>query len=692
MVGATCETGSHLLRHHVRFLLRRVRRTLLAATLVVAGAPLTAPARAQDAAAVPASLPLASGWEFRLDPNDRGLRAGGPAALPEDGWGRVAVPHVFEPKAVEAGFGGTVGWYRLRFDAPAASAGFDWELRFEQVRRRARVWLNGREIGRHGDPYVPFALPATGLRPGAANELVLRVDNRKDKEPREGWWNWGGIVRPVSLAPRGRLRLRDPGLMSQVDCAPGGADCRAEVLVEGMLENRSAQAVAAPRVGLRLQAPGGGAPVDKLVTARSLQPGEMTRVSFAVPVEDPQLWAPGSPNRYSARLTTLADETPTQIDTRRIGLRGVRVRNGLLELNGRQLDVRGAAIQEDLPGRGPALDDAAVKRIVGELRAVHANVTRAHYLLNPKLLDALDAAGIMVWSQAPIYHRDRLLRTAAQRATALSTLRRTVLAARSHPSVITHSVANELSAVPDEVAGTRRFLYAARDEVKRLDPTLPVSVDLLSYPGFPAAKAYGRYDLLGINSYFGWYPGKKAHSTAKLSDLGPYLDRMRRLYPTQAMVLTEFGAESTFEGPALQKESYAFQTDYTRKVLDIVRKRPFVGGAIYWTLQEFAVKPDWDGGAKRSVPRDGIHNKGLITYDGRRKPAWKVAEQDFARTPAFRSVPAATGLALPDGRGGGGGDGLLMAAVALVVGLLVVDVWALAGILRERRRAGPVRA
>ncbi len=674
----------------MQLVLRRVRRTLLAVTLVVAGSSVTAPARAQEG--VPAPMPLASGWEFRPDTADRGLRAGWPARLPARGWQRVAVPHVFDAKAAEAGFGGTVGWYRVRFKAPPARGGFDWELRFEQVRRRARVWLNGREVGRHGDPYVPWAIPASGLRPGAVNELVLRVDNRKVKEPREGWWNWGGIVRPVSLAPRGRLALRDPGLMPQVDCAPGGVTCTAKVLVEGTLENRSGAEISAPRVRLRLRGPGDGTQIEQTALARALQPGETTRVSFTVEVDDPQLWAPGSPNRYAATLTTLAGDASTQVDTRKIGLRGVKVRNGLLELNGRQLDVRGAAIQEDSRGRGPALGDADVARIVRELQAVHANVTRAHYLLNPKLLDALDAAGIMVWSQAPIYHRDRLLRTAAQREAALSTLRRTVIAARSHPSVITHSVANELSAVPDSVPGTRRFLAAARAEVKRLDPTLPVSVDLLSYPGFPAAKAYAQYDLLGINSYFGWYPRKKRHSTARLADLGPYLDRMRRLYPTQAMVLTEFGAESTFEGPALKKESYAFQSDYVARVLGIVRDRPFVGGAIYWTLQEFAVKPDWDGGAKRSVPRDGIHNKGLITYDGRRKPAWAVAERDFAATPLYREVPAAVALNLPTGQDGGGGDSLLWAAVTGVLALLALDVWALLGIVRSRRREEQVPA
>lgn len=669
--------------------LGRARRTVLAAILAcAAGSP--AVARAQDA--VPAPVPLAAGWEFHPDAGDEGLARHWETKPPDRGWTGVQVPHVFDGKAAKAGFGGTVGWYRVRFDAPAATQGFDWLLRFEQVRRTARVWLNGKEVGRHSDPYVPFTLPASGLRAGQPNELVVRADNRKEKEPREGWWNWGGIVRPVSLVPRGRLVLHDPGFMPKVTCTPGGGSCTAAVLVEGMLENRSGDPIEAPQLRVKLTPPdGGGAQTTQTVPTRPLMPGEMTRVSFTVPVQQAKLWAPGSPNLYGATLTTLAGDTPTQVDERRIGLRGVRVRNGLVELNGRQLDLRGAAIQEDVPGRGPALTDKDVAEIVGELQAVHANVTRAHYLLNPKLLDALDAAGIMVWSQAPIYHRDRLLETAPERVEALETLRDTVLAARSHPSVITHSVANELSAVPDTVHGTRIYLRDAKALVKQLDPTLPVSVDMLSYPGFPEARAYKQFDLLGINSYFGWYPGKKRHSTAKLSDLGPYLDRMRRLYPTQAMVVTEFGAESTFEGSPLKKESYAFQADYTKRVLEIVSSRPFVGGAIYWTLREFQVKPDWDGGAKRSVPRDGIHNKGLITYGGKKKPAWTVAEQDFARTPAFRKVPAATGLGLPDGSGGGGGNGLLVFAVALVAGLLALDVWALAGILRAGERRSEAR-
>jgi beta-glucuronidase len=640
---------------------------------------------AAGVSAVPNAVPLTSGWTFKPDPGIKGTTMPLGKWESSPGWRGTTVPGVFDAKPLASEFHGTVGWYRLAFTAPARVDGFGWAFLFQQVRRTARVWLNGKELGTHTDPYVPFRFPASGLKPGQRNMLVVRVDNRKGAEPREGWWNWGGITRSVSLVPRGIVALEDPGLMSKVDCPENdpGATCKASVIFDGSAVNRSAAVRSDVLINVSMTPPGGGDPITGSQRVRPLNPGESAHVRFEIPVKDPQLWAPGAPKLYNSTITTSAGPTVGQVDHMRTGLREVSVRNGVLELNGRQLALHGAAIIEDIKGHGPALTDADIKTIVDGLKSVHANITRSHYLLNPKLLDALDAAGIMVWSQAPIYHRDRTLVTPAQREVALETLRGTVVAARSHASVVTHSVANELSVVPDTVPGTKAYLDSADALVKELDPTLPVSVDLLSYPGYGRQETYARFDLLGINSYFGWYPGKANHSTGRLADLGPFLDNMRRMYPSQALVVTEFGAESTFNGPANEKETYAFQSDYIKSVLKIVAERPFVGGAIYWTLREFAVKPNWDGGAYRHVPRDSIHNKGLIKYDGQPKPAFTVTADDYAKLSEYRHVSAAQAEGVPDARH----HGLLIAigAAFAVLLLLLIDGWAVAGILRARR-------
>ena len=642
---------------------------------------LLALAPAASYAEVRGSLPVNEGWEFAD-------RAEGP-------WKRITVPHVMDANPTAEVWPGRIAWYRLRFRGPETAEGRGWALRFGQVRRRAEVYLNGNQIGRSEDPYTPFTLPAAGLRPERENLLVVRVDNRRTPGWREGWWNWGGITRGVQLVPRGRVELRGTGLLSEVHC---DGTCSAQVRLDTWLTNRTSKPVR-PLMAVRLQAPGGGRAVQRTMKTRTVAPGETARVQFGVPVKDPQLWGPERPVLYDATVQARLGRTVEHAEQSRVGLRTVAVRDGHLELNGRRLDLRGASIQEDAPGRGPALTDADVEQTVRELKAIGANVTRAHYLLDPRLLRRLDEEGILVWSQAPVYHRDMQLKTREGRSYELGGVRRTILEARNHPSVITHSVANELSPRPDVMRTSGIFLNTAREVAEDLDHTLPASVDILAWPGFPKQDVYDKFDLLGLNSYFGWYQGDDGHETGDLADLEPFLRWARKAYAHQALVMTEFGAEATMDGPPDLKETFAFQAQYVDANLSLIRRLGFMSGAIYWTLREFAVKPDWDGGAQRTdVERDAIHNKGLLDYEsGARKPAWDVAASHFAATPLYRSAPpralAAVSSEGPRAEAGMGSTALVVGVLGLLLTLAAAMLWFLRDIWRlSRPEPGPAPA
>jgi hypothetical protein len=399
---------------------------------------------------------------------------------------------------------------------------------------------------------------------------------------------------------------------------------------------------------------------------------------------DAKTWSPDQPQLYSATVTTHAGELVSQVDRERLGLRTVEVKDATLLLNGRALDLRGASVQEDAPGRGPALTDADIENTVAELKALSVNVTRAHYLLDERLLDRFDEEGILVWSQAPVYHRDRQLRTPGERSHELEVLRRTILGARNHASVITHSTANELTTVPDERRTTRVWMLNAAQLARDLDPTLPVSIDVLSYPGIGRQRTYEAYDMIGINSYYGWYDGKPTRATGDMGDLAPYLRAMNRSYPRHALVITEFGAEASEMGPADVKQTYAFQTEYIKRYLDIVNRLSFVNGAIYWTAREFAVKPDWDGGAHPDV-RDAIHNKGLISYDGKIKPAFSAAQEAFKATPLYRDPEAVAKAELAHPRPILLSGLFLIFVVALVGAVALLNVMWLCDIWRALR-------
>lgn len=152
----------------------------------------------------------------------------------DQSWRPVRVPSVFDPDARPELYGGTVKTYRLRFTAPSTRA-FTWALRFEQSRRRTIVFLNGRRIGISIDPYTPFEVPARRLKRGRVNTLTVQVDSRKDPRTPEGWWNWGGITRQVTLIPRGRVHVKDPAFLSDLTCKGLARRCRAGVILDGVL-------------------------------------------------------------------------------------------------------------------------------------------------------------------------------------------------------------------------------------------------------------------------------------------------------------------------------------------------------------------------------------------------------------------------------------------------------------------------
>ena len=105
-----------------------------------------------------------------------------------------------------------------------------------------------------------------------------------------------------------------------------------------------------------------------------------------------------------------------------------------------------------------------------------------------------------------------------------------------------------------------------------LDPTVPISVDIKGRPGYGEQFTYERFDMLGVNQYFGWY-----RWVADFNDLEPFLYELRDHYPTTAMVMTEFGAEARPEladAPVSLKGSYAFQTMHVKAHAGRDRPRP----------------------------------------------------------------------------------------------------------------------
>jgi beta-galactosidase/beta-glucuronidase len=575
---------------------------------------------------------MGGAWLFRLDPGGSGIKEGWPRQADTAGWTPTAVPGAWNTGDFSnASMTGGVGWYRKDFRLPSSSSRLSWVLRFESVNYRSWVYVNGREVGRNTGAYLPFEvrIPRGLLSPTGVNRLVVRVDSRRAPTdfppggttsqgiPTGGWWNYSGILREVYLREVDGADLTSVLVRPQLRCGR----CDATVTYRATVRNAGARA-ATFAVRSRL----GGRAVS-LGRAR-VRAGREATLQRTIRVHRPRLWSPSSPYLYDTSLAVASGGRTLQRYDLRTGIRSVKVSHGRLYLNGRRLDVRGFGSHEDSLDHGAALDNAQREQQIQWAREAGATMFRAHYPLHPYYYERFDELGMLAWVEVPVYStQNRYIQRASWRASAAALTGRSIRGNWNHPSAIIWSIANELSSKPDAAQGD--FIARAAAIAHRLDPTRPVG---LAYAGYRSAGCQARYaplDVLGVNVYFGWYPGPGGQ-IADRSLVSEYLDSVRRCYPTKAILITEFGAEANRDGPAEERGTFAFQSDWVRYQLGVYATKSWLSGALYWTLEEFNIRPEWDGG--NPWPSPHLHQKAVITMAGEKKPAFFDLQRGFRST------------------------------------------------------------
>jgi len=572
-------------------------------------------------------------WLFRLDTAEVGLRERFHRQTKTDGWSTTAVPNAWNAtdESVESMMG-TVGWYRKDFRLPSSSKRFAYVVRFESVNYRSSVWLNGRSIGSNRGAYLPFEfrIPRSLLKRSGTNRLVIRVDNRRyptdfppsglsvTGNPTGGWWNYGGLLREVYLRQIDRIDFSTVQVRPILPCATCAADVQYRVTVRNY-GTEAARVTLVSRFGARKVALG-----TKVVGAKKF--ATFTRT---IRVRKPRLWSPSSPRLYNAPVTARVGKKRVASYRVRTGIRSIKVSpEGRLLLNGRPLNFRGVGLHEDDKQLGFAIDNKIRERIVKNTQDLGATLMRAHYPLHPYIHELADKKGLLIWSEIPVYAvKTEHLKKKIVRQLAAKELESNILTNQNHPSVIVWSVGNELSARPGAVQGY--YLARAASAAKKLDPTRPVAYAVAGYPAAGCQPEYGPIDVIGVNEYFGWYPGPNGQ-IADRTLLSQYLDGVRECYPNKAVVVSEFGAEANRAGPVEEKGTFEFQSDFVNFHLGVYATKPWLSGAAYWALEEFRVRPNWDGGNPR--PNSPIHEKGLITFGQVRKPAFFEVQKAFGAT------------------------------------------------------------
>jgi beta-glucuronidase len=593
------------------------------------------------AATPPASLPLSGEWRFSIDQDELGEQQGwAKPSYDDSAWATVTVPHTWNVMPDHSDYEG-LAWYRRAFTIPAESKDAHLRLRFEAVFYLARVWLNGQYLGTHEGGYTPFEFDvSTVAKPGEENVIAVEVDNLRapNRIPANlgpswsfDWWNYGGLIRDVSLEITNRVYIARQQIVSTPHITAMDEADSAAVAATLTVNNTSGQTFNG-MIQANLLDDVDGQPVLEapVSTPVSVPPGETADARIAATLTSPKLWHFDHPDlyRWSASLLTEGGQV---LDTAEvtIGIRSVELKDGRFYLNDEPVRLVGAARHADYPGQGSAETVTAMAADYNDLKTLNQVFTRpVHYPQAEFIMDYADRHGILLIPEVPAWQlTPQQLSSQEMRDLEKQQLSEMIAKDFNHPSVWAWSVGNEFAS--DTPAGNS-FVEEMIAHVKSLDPTRPVGFASHKLGSRPQSDATALCDFVMMNAYFGSWHGTK-------QDLSPALDRIHQTWPDKIVIISEFGFAphwNRFGGPptsSLDPDQYYFIPDDTAsdseaadavrrqaitEQMPLFRSKPFVAGAIFWSYQDY---------------RTPTHYKtGLVDAEGKKRGSWEILRDEYS--------------------------------------------------------------
>ncbi|HEX6585012.1 MAG TPA: glycoside hydrolase family 2 TIM barrel-domain containing protein [Thermoleophilaceae bacterium] len=321
------------------------------------------------------------------------------------GWSEISVPHNWN--ATDTSFNrSSIGWYRKEFTLPRSpkKARHFWKLRFEGNNYRSEVWLNGKKLALYTG-YFPFEVLLSNLRKGR-NTLVVEVSSLRSNTDLThwrpaafngygtgGWWNFGGMLREAYVRRVDTVDVEHVSALPRLARVGGPARVEVRTTLRNFTKKDRDVSLVIAVDGQRIQLDPETVPA---MGRRELR----TRVT----IKRPRLWAPRVPQLYDMAVSAMTGRQLRGTYKLSFGVRKIETRpGGIIRLNGRRLNLKGASIHEDDLQEGGALSQATRTLLLNRLKNLGATITRSHYPLHPAFVEALDRAGIMYWVDAPVY-------------------------------------------------------------------------------------------------------------------------------------------------------------------------------------------------------------------------------------------------------------------------------------------------
>lgn len=524
------------------------------------------------------SISLDGNWRFKLEqclPDENTEVGTRPIKTPatfdpffkpdyreDSNWHDFAVPGNWEmagySPATHVQPDNAIGQFRKVFRVPAEWAGRTVKLNFDGVTAGAEIWLNGKPVnvtepswGRanyHESAWTAWQADLTSaVKFGQENLLALRITKNTrsmELDSGGGYFYLGGISRPVTLFSVPKSHIEDFTVQTRLLDA-GKAEVRVIVQASG------AQQSASMRLG------------DQPAVSVPVKDGRAELIQI---IAKPRLWSAEYPNLYPLSIYLKGTNgTVLEKITRRVGIREISIKNGILLVNGKPVKLTGICGHDLDPEHGHVMSDKLWRKDLALMKAANINAIRtAHYPFDTHFYDLCDELGFYVADELPYCTVDTGIKE--MEPAFLQRTRESLARDKNHACVIIWALGNE------NFANGSRYGYgcneqSALDLVKSIDRTRP---NLVSWK---KADLYGSdFDDL--------------HYTNQGNILKAAKDRVRRakwphIYLENPNVWdVRFGADYG---------SLDLWAEVMRRTWDVIWKYDGITGSFLWEWQDRAV-------------------------------------------------------------------------------------------------------
>ena len=431
-------------------------------------------------------------------------------------------------------------------------------LKFDGITYNADIYLNDIYLGKML-PYSEYTFDVTQIAKEKNNSLLVEIEDiNASFGPSEGWENYGGIIRDVSLIYKNKGYIKDVFFTQSLTNNYNDAEYNVNVSTALPLEYR---------VTLSFD----GEAVD---TYSSIDVQNRA-------IKGVKLWSPDTPNLYTICVELLDNGAIVDSYKIRVGFREFKCVKNHFSLNGNDIFLKGVCRHEMC--NNDSGHTVPYDQILSDMKMIKdtgCNFVRlVHYPHAKITLDIADELGLLTCEEPGMWQADVTNKNLTDEC--LEVLRRMVLRDRNHASIVFWLAFNECDF-------EESFLKDAVRVCRENDGYRLVS----GANNMPNEDTKKYYNLCGLDFY-------TMHPYSETFDMAR---RASEVLSDKPLMFTEWGGYYVYDNPRLL-------TEFLMSMYELYKNNALAGTCLwYW-----AEINDYNRGAPACI--DGTLKEALVDFD-----------------------------------------------------------------------------